>query len=262
MESLLLNRIPVKVRRPSDAYSAILKAAERIFAESGLAGARTDEIAKAAGVNKALLYYYFKSKDGLYQAVLERYLGEFRSRAFEVFSSHQAVSARILQYIDLHFEFIVARPYYPSLIQRLMTARSDPCRKLMDENRSLLYRKLTALIQEGVENGELRPVDPHHAFFSLVFLIVSYFAAAPIVKSVSHIDPFDPANIKKRKEEVLSLIRGWLIKDGESSLHDAQNPDIDINPGGGRKRRRLLADHEPQRGPGADRNREHGRGHR
>ncbi|HEX4263610.1 MAG TPA: helix-turn-helix domain-containing protein, partial [Verrucomicrobiae bacterium] len=58
-------------RRDSERSRAIILAtAGRIFAQTGLAGARTDEIADAAGVNKALLYYYFKSKDALYEAVV------------------------------------------------------------------------------------------------------------------------------------------------------------------------------------------------
>src|SRR3970040_2462057 len=74
-------------RRGLQTRAAILGAAERIFAEAGLAGARTDAIASGAGVNKALLYYYFRSKDALYRAVLEDHLREFRRRALEVLSA-------------------------------------------------------------------------------------------------------------------------------------------------------------------------------
>ncbi len=206
-------KIDPKGRRPPDAHTAILKAAERIFAESGLAGARTEEIAKEAGVNKALLYYYFKSKEELYRAVLEMYLVEFRSRAFAIFSSGEPVQNQILGYVTMHFDFISSRPYYPRLVQRLMTAAPDSVERILSEYSTPLYQNLVRIIGKGVENGELRPVDPHHTVYSLLGLIVFYFAAAPIVKSVSQIDPFDPSNIKKRKEEVMSLIRCWLFKD-------------------------------------------------
>ncbi len=64
--------------------AAIMAAAERQFAKAGLAGSRTDEIAAEAGVNKALLYYYFKSKEHLYEAVIEDHFHEFNRQAIEV----------------------------------------------------------------------------------------------------------------------------------------------------------------------------------
>ena len=70
-------------RDSAETRATILKAAEQIYAEHGLAGARTDAIAAAAGVNKALLYYYFKSKEGLYQAVVGSQVREFQQQARE-----------------------------------------------------------------------------------------------------------------------------------------------------------------------------------
>lgn len=70
--------------RSAETRTAILGAAERVFAKSGLAGARIDAIAAAAGVNKALLYYYFKSKEDLYETVVENHFSEFNRQALEV----------------------------------------------------------------------------------------------------------------------------------------------------------------------------------
>ena len=69
----------------AETREAILEAAEHIFGDEGLEGARTDAIATAAGVNKALLYYYFRSKEGLYRAVLEGYLADFNRQAWNSF---------------------------------------------------------------------------------------------------------------------------------------------------------------------------------
>src|SRR5271157_722544 len=84
---------------------AILHAAERIFADEGLEGARTDAIAAAAGVNKALLYYYFRSKHGLYREVLEGYLADFNRQAMELLSSEGSARAVLERYINLHCDF-------------------------------------------------------------------------------------------------------------------------------------------------------------
>src|ERR1700719_3685245 len=84
-------------RREPDSRVAILTAASRIFARSGLAGARTDAIAAAAGVNKAMLYYYFKSKEDLYEAVVEDHFREFNRRALEVLAAPDAARTVLLR---------------------------------------------------------------------------------------------------------------------------------------------------------------------
>src|ERR1017187_4160324 len=93
-------------RRDSvETRATILKAAENIYAESGMAGARTDAIAAAAGVNKALLYYYFKSKEGLYQAVVGSQLQEFQQQTREILSAKGPAGPILMRYVSYHFAF-------------------------------------------------------------------------------------------------------------------------------------------------------------
>jgi AcrR family transcriptional regulator len=99
----------VRHRDSVSTRARILQTAGQVFAEAGLAGARTEAIAAAAGVNKALLYYYFKSKDGLYQAVLDDHLKEFSRRAVEILSAGDSPGPIILRYVSYHFDFIGAR---------------------------------------------------------------------------------------------------------------------------------------------------------
>ena len=209
---------PARRQRGAETRATILEVAERIFAEVGLAGARTEAIAQAAGVNKALLYYYFKSKDDLYRAVLESHLTEFRRRALGILEQTEDARAKILRYMNLHFDFISARPYYPQLVQRLMSTDDRLVHRLYQEYSAPLYSKLVNAIEEGVRSGEFRPVDPHHTVYSLVGLSVFYFAAAPIVKEVSHIDAFNRANVMRRKDEVLRFVRYGLFREPEAKL--------------------------------------------
>jgi len=206
-------------RRGAETRNTILEAAERIFAEVGPEGARTDAIAQAAGVNKALLYYYFKSKDDLYQAVLESHLTEFRRRALGVLESEGSARARLLRYVSLHFDFISARPYYPRLVHRLMSANDRLVHRAVHQYSAPIYAKLAELIEEGVRSGEFRQVDTHHTIYSLVGLSVFYFAAAPVVKEVSQIDAFDRANVASRRDEVLKFIRYGLFREPEAAVH-------------------------------------------
>jgi len=204
--------------RGAETRAAILRSAERIFAERGLAGARTEAIASLARVNKALLYYYFKSKDELFRAVLEDHLKEFHRRAWRALSAGGSARSTLLRYVGMHFDFVGARPYYPLLIQRLAMTGGRPLERLAREHLTPLYGKLGELIERGARAGEFRPVDRHHAVISLVALTVFYFSAAPVVKAVSRLDPYDQNNLARRKEEVLKFIRYGLFRRPEAPL--------------------------------------------
>src|ERR1035437_1702620 len=105
---------------PEESRAAILKAAVGEFAEHGIAGARTDAIARAAGVNKALLYYYFKDKDALYGAVLDHVFGGLTTALLEVFSRQLPPREKLLTYVGTHFDYIAKHPLYPRIVQEEM----------------------------------------------------------------------------------------------------------------------------------------------
>jgi len=199
--------------RSVETRAAILSAAEQIFAKSGLDGARTDAIAAEAGVNKALLYYYFKSKDGLYEAVVEDHFREFNRQALELLSAPGDARAVLLRYVSLYFDFISARQRYASLYQQLMTARGKPLERLVRRYfvpRSTAFNKL---LERGVRDGHFRRADARHTAISIVGLIVFYFSAAPVLRLLGHSDAYTAANLTRRKREVLDFIRHGLFVD-------------------------------------------------
>lgn len=197
---------------------AILEAAERIFGDEGLEGARTDAIAAAAGVNKALLYYYFRSKGGLYRAVLESYLADFNRRALEVLSSEGSARSLLLRYINLHFEFIGAHRHHGPLFQRMLMADEKTWVRLAREHGLPRLKALLKVIERGMRTGELRRMDSVHAAISLVSLIVFYFSSASVLRAVSGIDPYAKGNVERRKKEVLKFVRYALFTDPESEV--------------------------------------------
>jgi TetR/AcrR family transcriptional regulator len=208
---------PRPVRR-GDTRAAILAAAEQNFAKSGLAGARTDAIAAAAGVNKALLYYYFKSKGGLYEAVVEDHFREFNRQALQVLAAPASARAVLLRYVSLYFDFISARQRYAALYQQLMTARGKPLERLVRKYfvpRSDAFNKL---LQRGIRDGEFRRSDARHTAISVVGLIVFYFSAAPVLQLLGHSDAYSTVNLRRRKQEVLDFIRHGLFVDPQAPL--------------------------------------------
>lgn len=205
-------------RRSTETRAAILAAAGRIFATSGLAGARTDAIAAAAGVNKALLYYYFKSKESLYEAAVEDHFSEFNRQALEVLTAPGPARAVLLRYVSLHFDFISARHQSAPLFQQLMMAGGKFLERLIRKYFAPRSEALGKLIQRGMRNGEFRRVDPFHSAVSIASLIVFYFSAAPVLQLLGRPDAYSAVNLKRRKQEVLDFIRHGLFVDPKFPL--------------------------------------------
>lgn len=199
--------------RSKETRAAILSAAEQIFAKSGLEGARTDAIAAQAGVNKALLYYYFKSKGGLYEAVVEDHFREFNRQALEVLSEPGDARAILLRYVSLYFDFISIRHRYASLYQQLMTARGKPLERLVRRYFVPRSEAFNKLLERGIREGQFRRVDARHTAISIVGLIVFYFSAAPVLRLLGHSDAYGTASLTRRKREVLDFIRHGLFVD-------------------------------------------------
>lgn len=103
--------------QPEESRASILRAAVAEFAEHGIAGARTDAIARAAHVNKALLYYYFKDKDSLYEAVLDHVFGGLRAQVMPVLESDLGPRRKMLEYVGAYFDYIAANPRFPRVVQ-------------------------------------------------------------------------------------------------------------------------------------------------
>jgi TetR/AcrR family transcriptional regulator len=197
-----------------DTRNLILNAAEHIFAESGLAGARIDAIARAARVNKALIYYYFKSKDALYLAIVERHMKEFSTQALELLASGRSVQDKVLDYVSMHFDFIAARTEYPRLYQRFMMADSRPFLRIRQKYFAPVAKKFQSVIAQGIRSGELCASDSTHTAISLVALNVFYFSAAPVLKAAGIInDPYSKSQLARRKKEVLNFARRAIFTD-------------------------------------------------
>ena len=217
-----MERADAKTPRPQarslDTRATILAAAERAFATDGLDGARIDAIAAAAGVNKALLYYYFESKGALYEAVMEDHFREFNRQALAVLSAPGAARTVLLRYVNLYFDFISTRRRYAALYHQLMTARGRSLDRMVRTYlvpRNAAFKKL---LERGVRTGEFRRTDARHTAISVVSLIVFYFAAAPVLQALGHADAYNAANVKRRKQQVLDFIRHGLFCDPNAPI--------------------------------------------
>src|SRR5246500_285610 len=150
--------------QPEESRAAILQAAAHEFAEHGIAGARTDAIARQAHVNKALLYYYFKDKETLYGAVLDDAFSGLKETVLRVLDGNESPRNKIMAYVGAYFDFIASNQLYPRLMQReMMRARegqSQHIDKVVKEYIQPIFVRVSELMRMGIAQGAFRPVNP------------------------------------------------------------------------------------------------------
>jgi len=201
--------------RPEQSRTAILRAAVQEISRESLAGARIDAIARAAGVNKALLYYYFKDKDALYGAVLDHVFGGLTAALLEIFSKPLSPREKLLTYVQTHFDYIAKHPLYPRIVQEeMMRARRRETAQLERIVRQYfrpLYSRLAGVLKEGQTAGEFRAVDPWQFIPSMISVIIFYFNSAPVARVMRGGDPFSPERLQERRAAVLDFISAALF---------------------------------------------------
>jgi len=201
--------------QPEESRAAILKAAAREFAEHGIAGARTDAIAREARVNKALLYYYFKDKGTLYSAVLDDAFSGLKEAVFRVLDGDLPPRQKILEYVGAYFDFVASNQLYPRLMQReMMQARdgqSPHIDRVIKNYIQPIFGRVSELLRKGITDGEFRPVNPAHFVPSMVAMIVFYFSSAPMMQKIVGFNPLTTERIAERRAAVLDFISAALF---------------------------------------------------
>ena len=205
--------LPAGLARPRnpDTVQRILRAAEENFAERGLAGARTGAIARAARVNKALLYYYFSSKEELHRFTLNTLFQQLHAQMNAALDEPGTPRQQLLRYINSYFDFMTAHPNYPRLFERELTSEKPQLAGLVREHLRPLHQRLTAVIRAGIAKGEFRRVEPRHTIFNLVAITVFYFAAAPVLTEVWKCDPLTPRLVAARRRAILDFVEHALF---------------------------------------------------
>lgn len=201
-------------RQPEASRDAILRAAVKEFADNGIAGARTDAIARAARVNKALLYYYYKDKEALYDAVLDGVFSSLKARVFEVLDSDLSPREKILGYVGSYFDYIASNPLYPKLVQREMMragSQSARLRHIVEDYFKPIFAKLTQVFAQGIQEGDFRDVNPMHFVPSVIAMIVFYFSSAPVMQIMIRGNPLAPERVAERRAAVLDFVSHALF---------------------------------------------------
>jgi AcrR family transcriptional regulator len=194
-----------------DTEQRILDAAHTVFVKRGTAGARMQDVADEAEVNKALLHYYFRSKDQLAQAVFRRALGEVLPRAMELLRSEAALEDKVRTVAELYVDTFLANPYLPGYMLGELTHHPERVRetfaslagmelgRLGDSVRSVI----DAQIAVEVEAGRMAEIPAEDFLINLVSMTIFPFAARPLLRMILDVDDagFDEL-MEARRERV------------------------------------------------------------
>jgi TetR/AcrR family transcriptional regulator len=200
-----------------EAERKILAASVEVFAEKGFDGARTDEIALRAGVNKAMIYYYFKSKENLYTIIVETLF----EKVYLILSEHlshidvKAPEEGIISFIDSYMDFI----YTHRIFLRVMLWDLARGGTIVARVAGRVMRDTTdqamGLFEQAARDGYLRTLNVKHLFVNMMGMILFFFFAEPVVRVIWGEEPITPEHIAERKKEISNLIiHGILPKQG------------------------------------------------
>ena len=168
-------------RDPEATRAALLRAAEALFAESGFDGTSVEQIAEAAGVNKAMINYHFGGKGGLYRAILEETFSEIAARVAAVEVASLPAPRVLGDLVRAVAGVAIRRPDFPRMFLReLLTKGIDP---KMAPHLVRIVGVTHRTVSRGVAEGSLRRVDPMLVHFGLVGALVFYLATEPARRS-------------------------------------------------------------------------------
>lgn len=196
-------------RDPAATQRKLLTAARREFSDRGLAGARVDEIAARAGVNKQLVYHYFGDKDALYRAVIEWVYEEIRARERELNLDGLPPEQAIKKLIESSFDYLAAHPDFIVLLndENRGGARHVRGSRKLEAMHSPLVNMVSSILSEGVKAGVFRKgINAVHLYISIAGLSYFYFSNTPTLSAIFGKNLSGQAARLARRKHVVDLV--------------------------------------------------------
>jgi TetR/AcrR family transcriptional regulator len=226
--------------RAAETRARILDAALQEFSARGLAGARTEQIASIAGVNKALLYYYFESKENLYLASIEMISAKVRDSTLAVFLREASPGERVLRSALQHFDRILTQHEFQGLMQqemiRMHKGESTALPVLVKRVFAPVMTMYQSMVREGIQSGELINADWMQIHLASLGANVFYFLSAPVWRILLPSEPFSPEALEHRRKALVEFLGQALFADRQRGaelaarvLADTPMPQVDTD---------------------------------
>ena len=160
----------------------IFEAAFKVFQLKGFKGARMQEIADEAGINKAMLHYCFKNKELLFEAVFMNAFGKLAPQINEIFKSQDSIFEKIKKFTDSYISFVMNYPFLPQFIIQEMNNNPEFVTKFLKKENRPDPTKLIHQIENEIKLGILKPINPKQLLIDIFSMTVFPFAAQALLK--------------------------------------------------------------------------------
>ena len=185
----------------------ILEAAQAVFLEKGLAGARMQEIADRAGINKALLHYYFRSKEKLSELIITRAVGALLPRVLAVLETDQDLFAKIRQVAGEYVTFVSRNSFMPLFIINEVNRNPQFFLKASVQHEKARIDTFRRQVEEAVAQGRIRPISSAQLLMNLMSLVMFPFLGKPIFQVALGLSEGDfQLEMERRRTEVAEFV--------------------------------------------------------
>lgn len=161
----------------------ILEAAKDVFVSKGMEGARMQEIADKAGINKALLHYYFRTKERLFEAILSEIIKVAFPKLSGILQSDKSIVTKIEEVVDAYIDLLIRHPFIPAFILKEINRDPSGLFKLVVKY-GINLEGIFDQIQQAMDRGEIKPMRPQHLAINVISMCVFPFAVRPILSYV------------------------------------------------------------------------------
>lgn len=186
----------------------ILEAAKQVFQHKGLDGSRMQEIADKAGINKAMLHYYYRTKQKLFEAVFTSAVTFMLPKIIKIINTEEHLFDKIKNFTNKYISFVSKNSYIPLFIINELQRNPDLLKEVIaKKTENKIGEKLTIQINALVEKGEIRPINPEQLLINIISLSLFPIIAEPILKNVLQKDTKEyKALIQERKTHVAEFV--------------------------------------------------------
>lgn len=204
--TIWLNRM-VNKEKDTSAEEKILEAAKNVFISKGMSGARMQDIADAAGINKALLHYYFRSKEKLFQKIFMDAFEKLFPKLSSILDSNETVFKKIELICVEYITQVQAMPYLPVFVISELNRQPEVFLKQVWSKRKPPVKAFIEMIQASISKGEIKPTNPFHLLLNIVSLCIFPMMARPLFLQVTGISKKDyDTMIEERKKIIPKII--------------------------------------------------------
>lgn len=162
----------------------IFNAARIVFQKKGFAGARMQEIADEAGINKAMLHYCFKNKQLLFKAVFMNAFGQLAPQINAIFNSEETVFEKITKFTQNYISFVIENPYLPPFIIQEMNNNPEFVMSFLNHENRPDPVLLISQIEKEIATGIIKPINPKQLLLDIFSMTVFPFAAQMMIKGI------------------------------------------------------------------------------